>query len=165
MPTDRTPPFHPQSPDDIPDRDRLARLSGLEFLRESLAGRMPASAIAGLINAELTGAAPGRVTFHATPEFAHTNPVGAVHGGWYGTLLDSAMGCAVMTTVPRGRWYTTLEYKINITRALPLGVAVIAEGIVDHAGRSTATAHGTIKAVQDGKLYATGTTTCIMLDL
>jgi uncharacterized protein (TIGR00369 family) len=68
-----------------------------------------------------------------------------VHGGWYGTLLDSCMGCAVMTALPRGRVYTTLEYKVNLLRAIPLGTEVIATGTVTHAGRSTAVASGEIR--------------------
>jgi uncharacterized protein (TIGR00369 family) len=139
-------------------------MSGLEFMQATLEGRLPHAAIAALINARLSSVEPGRVSFLATPGFAHTNPVGAVHGGWYGTVLDSALGCAVMTAVPKGRWYTTLEYKVNLTRALPLNTEIIATGVLDHAGRSTATAHASIRGVADGKLYATGTTTCIIID-
>lgn len=158
------PALYPTSPENIPSRTELLSMSGLEFMQATLEGRMPHAAIATLINAQLSSVGPGRVTFRATPSFAHTNPVGAVHGGWYGTLLDSALGCTVMTAVPKGRWYTTLEYKVNLTRALPLDTEVIAEGILDHAGRSTATAHATIRGAQDGKLYATGSTTCIIIE-
>lgn len=158
-----TDPVFARSPADTPDRNTLLSMSGLEFMQATLEGRLPHAAIAALINSRLTGVAPGRVTFHATPGFVHTNPVGAVHGGWYGTLLDSALGCAVMTAVPQGNWYTTLEYKVNITRALALDTEVIATGTLDHAGRTTATAHAEIRGVADGKLYATGTTTCIIL--
>jgi uncharacterized protein (TIGR00369 family) len=87
-----------------------------------------------------------------------------VHGGWYGTILDSCMACAVMTTVPKGAVYTTLEYKINIVRAIPVGTPVIATGVVDHAGRSTGVATGRIEGV-DGKLYATGSTTCLIMQI
>lgn len=159
-----TTPYYAQSPSDTPSRETLLSMSGLDFMLATLNGTMPHAAIATLINTRLTSVEPGRVTFAATPVFAHTNPVGAVHGGWYGTLLDSALGCAVMTMVPKGRWYTTLEYKVNLTRALPLNTPVIAEGIVDHAGRSTATAHASIRGAEDGKLYATGTTTCIIIE-
>lgn len=158
-----TAPVFAQSPEDIPDRAMLLSMSGLDFMHAQLDGRLPHAAIAALINARLTSVKAGCVTFHAAPKFAHTNPVGAVHGGWYGTLLDSALGCAVMTAVPQGYWYTTLEYKINITRALTLETEVVATGTLDHAGRTTATAHAEIRGVQDGKLYATGTTTCIIL--
>ena len=75
------------------------------------------------------------------------------------------MACAVMTKVPKGSIYTTLEYKINILRAIPLGMQVDCIGVVDHAGRSTGVAHGEIRGVEDGKLYATGSTTCIIMKL
>jgi uncharacterized protein (TIGR00369 family) len=156
-------PIYARSPEETPNRKTLLSMSGLEFMQATLDGNLPHAAIAVLINSRLTHVEPGRVTFHATPSFDHTNPVGAVHGGWYGTLLDSALGCAVMTAVPKGSWYTTLEYKVNITRALALETEVIATGILDHAGRTTATAHAEIRGVADGKLYATGTTTCIIL--
>ena len=69
-----------------------------------------------------------------------------------------------MTTVPKGAVYTTLEYKINIVRAIPVGTPVIATGVVDHAGRSTGVATGRIEGV-DGKLYATGSTTCLIMQI
>jgi uncharacterized protein (TIGR00369 family) len=72
------------------------------------------------------------------------------------------MACAVMTKVPKGSMYTTLEYKINITRPIPLGTEIVAEGVVHHAGRSTGVADGEIRGAADGKLYATGSTTCMI---
>jgi uncharacterized protein (TIGR00369 family) len=73
------------------------------------------------------------------------------------------MGCAVMTELARGEIYTTLEFKTNITRALALGQTVRAIGTVQHRGRSTGVATGELRGVEDGKLYATGSTTCIIL--
>lgn len=148
---------------DLPDAATLLSMSGMEFVEGMLAGRLKAPAIAESLNFRLIDAAPGRVTFVGTPGLAQTNPMGGVHGGWYGTVLDSAMGCAVMTTVPKGRWYTTLEYKINLMRALPLDREVEIVGEVDHAGRSTAVAHARITGRDDGKLYAIGSTTCAIL--
>ena len=89
--------------------------------------------------------------------------MGGVHGGWYGTLLDSALGCAVMTTVPQGHWYTTLEYKVNLTRALPMGMEIDCIAQVRHGGRSTAVAEAEIRGCADGKLYALGSTTCLIM--
>jgi uncharacterized protein (TIGR00369 family) len=86
-----------------------------------------------------------------------------VHGGWYGALLDSCMGCAVMTALPAGRAYTTLEYKVNLIRAIPLGHDVVATGRLTHAGRSTAVASGEIRDAVTDRLYATGTTTCLIM--
>jgi uncharacterized protein (TIGR00369 family) len=75
------------------------------------------------------------------------------------------MACAVMTKVPKGSIYTTLEYKINITRSIPIGQPVIARGWVQHAGRSTGVAAGEIRGAEDGTLYATGSTTCIIMQV
>jgi uncharacterized protein (TIGR00369 family) len=151
------------SPADLPDMAALTAMSGLAFMQAMLDGRIPHPPIAGPMNYHLHSVEPGRVAFRGTAEFSHSNPMGTVHGGWYGTLLDSALGCAVMTTVPRGRTYTTLEYKVNIIRALPIGLEVEAHATIDHAGRSTAVAQGEIRGVADGRLYATGSTTCILL--
>lgn len=153
-----------RGPEDLPTRETLLSMSGFDYMQGMLAGRLPHPAIAQIMGYRLDHVAPGRVRFRGAAAFVHTNPFGAVHGGWYGTVLDSALGCAVMTVVPQGRWYTTLEYKVNLTRALPLGTEVLAEGIVDHAGRTTATARAEIRGCTDGRLYATGTTTCIILE-
>mgnify|MGYP000754528431 CR=1 FL=1 len=73
------------------------------------------------------------------------------------------MACSVMTRVPKGSVYTTLEFKINILRSIPLGMTIDCWGEIDHVGRSTGVAHGEIRGVEDGKLYATGSTTCIVM--
>lgn len=158
-----TKPRFAQSPDELVSREALLEMSGLEFMQGILAGRLPHPPISQQLNYHLHLVEPGRVIFRGTPAFSHTNPMGTVHGGWYGTLLDSAMACAIMTTVPKGSWYTTLEYKINITRPIPPGMEIEAEGLVQHSGRSTGVSNGTIRGVQDGKLYATGSTTCIVM--
>lgn len=152
-------------PDDLPSLARVRGLSGLEFMRAVLEGGITAPPIAEGMNYRLSEVADGVVVFTGTPLFRHTNPLGTLHGGWYGTLLDSAMACAVMTKVPAGRTYTTLEYKVNVTRNLPVGTKVHTTGRVSHAGRSTGVATGEIRGVTDGKLYATGSTTCLIMDL
>lgn len=141
----------------------LLEMSGLEFMTGILEGRLPAPPISRVMGYGLHVVEPGRVVFRGTPTFDVTNPMGTVHGGWYGTLLDSAMACAVMTCVPKGSIYTTLEYKINILRPISLDTEVDCEGLIDHVGRSTGVAHGEIRGVADGKLYATGSTTCIVM--
>lgn len=158
-----TTPYFAQSPADLPDRQTLLSMSGLDFMQGILAGRLPHPPIARLMGFHLTEVAEGKVALRGAAGFDHCNPFGAAHGGWYGTVLDTVLGCAVMTTVPQGRWYTTLEYKVNITRAVPLGQEVEAVAQVDHAGRSTAVASAVIRGLADGKTYATGSTTCIIL--
>ena len=150
---------------DLPTRAQLLSMSGYEFMCAMRDGALPRPPIARLLCYELTEVSVGAVTFAGTPEFDHTNPMGGLHGGWYGAVLDSCMACAVMTKVPKGSIYTTLEYKINITRSIPIGQPVIARGWVQHAGRSPGVAAGEIRGAEDGTLYATGSTTCIIMQV
>lgn len=154
---------HP--PQDLLTQAEILKYSGMEFMTGILEGRLPGPPIGRTLGYEVHEVADGRVTFRGAPSFDFTNPLGTVHGGWYGTLLDSAMACAVMTRVPRGSIYTTLEYKINILRPIPLGMLIDCTGEVDHSGRSSGVAHGEIRGVEDGKLYATGSTTCIIMKM
>ena len=156
-------PFLATSPADLAPREVLLSMSGLAFMQAILDGRLPQPPIAGVMNYRLHLVEDGRVIFRGTPDFRHANPMGGTHGGWYGTLLDSAMACAVMTRVQQGSFYTTLEYRVNITRPIPAGTEIEAEGTVQHAGRSTGVAQGTIRGVADGRLYATGSTTCLIM--
>ncbi len=158
-----TEPFFAERPEQLPDRETLLSISGLEFMQRILRGELPHPPLARLMGIRVTSVAEGRVTLRAMAGFDHANTFGAVHGGWYGSVLDTVLGCTVMTAVPQGRWYTTLEYKVNIARALPMGTEVEAEATLDHAGRSTAIAHGSLRGVADGRLYASGSTTCIIL--
>ena len=150
--------------DDLPDAQDLLSRTGLEFMQDVLNGRLSGPPIGATLGFRLCDVAEGFVTFEGAPDFKVTNPMRGVHGGWYGAILDSCMACAVMTTLPRGRIYTTLEYKVNLTRAIPLGTKVRARGTVTHAGRSTAVAVGEIRGVDDDQLYASGSTTCMIMD-
>ena len=78
----------------------------------------------------------GRAIFQGKPSAKLLNPLGTVHGGWYATLLDSAVGCAVHTAMPVGRAYTTLELKMNIVRSISLKVPLVrAEGYTVMGGK------------------------------
>ena len=155
--------FIAKTPNELPSMDELLAISGLDFMKAMQRGDISHPPITAALNYHLHLVEDGRVVFRGTPEFDHTNPMGTLHGGWYGTLLDSCMACAVMTKVPKGSAYTTLEYKVNILRAIPLGTLIEADGITSHAGRSTGVATGEIRGVDDGKLYATGSTTCLIM--
>ena len=152
-------------PEDLLSQSDLLELSGLEFMQKILDGTNPGPPIGQTMGYTLHAIEEGRAVFRGAPEFNVCNPLGTVHGGWYGTLLDSAMACAVQTKIPRGSVYTTLEYKINILRPIPLGMQIDCIGTVDHVGRSTGISHGEIRGVEDGKLYATGSTTCIIMQI
>ena len=149
--------------DDLPDADALLSRSGLEFMQAVLSGKLSGPPISRTLGFSLASVKDGEVVFEGAPGFEATNLMRGVHGGWYGTILDSCMACAVMTRVPRGSVYTTLEFKVNITRAIPVGTAVRATGTVQHSGRSTGVATGDIRGIGDGRLYATGSTTCMIM--
>lgn len=140
-------------------------LSGYELIKRILDGVAPSPPIAKVFNFRLSEAEPGRAVFTATPAMDYYNPIGSVHGGFAATLLDSCMGCAVHTTLPAGTGYTTLEIKVSFLRPIlentgPLRV----EGKVISAGKRVATAEGRI-VDDEGKLYAHGTTTCLIFPL
>lgn len=139
--------------------------SGLELLQSMLRGEIPFAAIGKTLDFSLLEVSEGRALFQGTPGPAHLNPMGGIHGGWYATLLDSALGCAVHTMMPAGRGYTTAELSVNIVKAIPLKVTRIrAEGKVIHCGRQLATAEARLFG-PDGTLYAHATTTCLVFEL
>lgn len=144
--------------------DQVAGLSGLEVLDAIFSGALPSPPIGHTLDFLPLRVAHGVAVFQGRPGLAHYNPLGSVHGGWFATLLDSCVGCAVHTTLPAGKGYTTAELKINIVRPLSVKVPLVrAEGRVIHAGRSMATAEGRLIG-PDGKLYAHATTTCFIFE-
>lgn len=144
-------------------REGIATLSGLDFLTKFAKGGLPRAPIGALMDFTIAEVEPGRVVFVAEPAEYHYNPIGVVHGGLAATLLDTSMSCAVHSMLPAGVGYTTLEIKVNFVRALTVDTGTIrCEGNVIHMGSRTATARGAIVDLA-GKLYAHGTTTCIVL--
>jgi uncharacterized protein (TIGR00369 family) len=145
--------------------DQVAGKSGLQLLRSMLRGELPYPPIARTLDFQLLEVDEGRAVFQGTPGAAHLNPMGTIHGGWYATLLDSALGCAVHTMMPAGRGYTTAELGVNLVRAIgSKAPRVRAEGKVIHCGRQLATAEARLYG-PDGTLYAHGTTTCLVFEL
>lgn len=145
--------------------DQLSGKSGLEIMRSMLRGEAPYPPIAKTLDFTLLEVEEGRAVFQGTPGPAHLNPMGTIHGGWYATLLDSALGCAVHTMMPAGRGYTTAELGVNLVRAIgPKAPRVRAEGKVIHCGRQLATAEARLYG-PDGTLYAHATTTCLVFDM
>lgn len=158
-----------------PARARLARagvaspaqvsgLSGLAMLEAIGRGELPSVPIGHTLDFWPVEVSVGRIVFQGRPSFAVLNPMGTVHGGWMATLLDSAVGCAIHSTLPAGKGYTTLELKINCIRAITADTGPVrAEGKVIHVGSRVGTAEGRITG-PDGKLYAHATTTCLIMD-
>jgi uncharacterized protein (TIGR00369 family) len=145
--------------------EQIAGMTGLEVMQAMLRGEIPYAAIARTLDFAIIEVSPGRAVFQGTPGPGHLNPMGTVHGGWYATLLDSALGCAVHTMMPPGRGYTTAELGVNLVKAIgPKAPRVRAEGKVIHCGRQLATAEARLYG-PDGTLYAHATTTCLVFDL
>jgi uncharacterized protein (TIGR00369 family) len=138
-------------------------LSGLEQLEALRDGRIALAPMHALMNMRLLEVAKGRVVFSATPDHRHYNPQGTVHGGFTATVLDSAMGCAVLTLLPADTGHTTLEFKINLVRPIFADKGPLrAEAFVVHGGKRISTAESKLFTA-DGKLVAHGNTTCMAL--
>jgi len=145
--------------------EQLAGKTGLEMMQAMLRAEIPYAAIARTLAFQLIEVGPGRAVFQGRPLAEHLNPLGTIHGGWFATLLDSALGCAVHTMMPAGRGYTTAELGVNLVKALsPKVQRVRAEGRVLHCGRQLATAEARLVGA-DGTLYAHATTTCLVFEM
>jgi uncharacterized protein (TIGR00369 family) len=139
-------------------------LSGLEIFQGIFEGRFPSPPIGDTLDFIPIQIALGFAIFQGRPQPEHYNPLGTVHGGWFCTILDSAMGCAVHSTLRPKKAYTTLELKVNMVRALTQAVSLVrAEAKVIHVGRQVATAEGRIVDAE-GKVYGHATTTCMIFE-
>jgi len=145
--------------------DELKAGSGMDFLQRILDGALPSLPIGALMDFIPVEGEPGRIVFQGSPGQQHYNPLGSVHGGYFCTLLDSAVGCAVHSVLPQGMGYTTLELKVNLIRALTACTGPVrAEGKVIQVGNRVGIAEGRIVDAE-GKLYAHATTTCLVFPL
>jgi uncharacterized protein (TIGR00369 family) len=145
--------------------DAGREMAGIDLMRSLRDGVIPAPPVVALVGLSLTEVEVGRVVMRLTPAEYHYNPIGTVHGGILATLLDSVMGCAVHTTLPKGRGYTSLEIKVNYVRAVTdQSGELSAEGRVVHGGRRSAVAEGKVVDAK-GRLCATASTTCLVFDL
>lgn len=145
--------------------EQIAGKTGLQMMQALFDGEIPYAAIAKTLNMQIIEIAPGRAVFQGRPLPEHLNPLGTIHGGWFATMLDSALGCAVHTMMPAGRAYTTAELGVNLVKAItPKVQRVRAEGKVIHCGRQLATAEARLVG-PDGTLYAHATTTCLVFEM
>jgi uncharacterized protein (TIGR00369 family) len=143
----------------------LAQRSGLELLRGVMTGQLPPPPIGTTLDFFLVEVESGRAVFQGNPKAAFYNPIGSVHGGWASTLLDSCVACAVHSTLPAGKGYTTIELKVNFVRpVMPDSGPMRAEGKVINVGNRIGTAEGRLTDAA-GKLYAHATTTCLIFDM
>ncbi|SIT30377.1 PaaI family thioesterase [Achromobacter sp. MFA1 R4] len=148
----------------IASAEQIGGMTGLQILHAMMAGELPYPPMNDTMNMTLVEADSGWVVFMGIPEPRHCNPFGTVHGGWFSTLLDSALGCSIQSALPEGRTYTTVELSVNIVRpATPSSGPLRAAATLIHSGRQIATAQARVED-ENGKLYAHATTTCMVFD-
>ncbi len=139
--------------------------SGLEIFIKMASGEYPQPPIAEQFDFRIAEVERGRVIFSGTPKANYYNPLGTIHGGFIATLLDSAMACAIHSTLAAGKGSTSLEFKVNFTRPIFEETGTLkAIGEIINVGRQIATAEGKL-IDESGKLYAHATTTCFIFDL
>jgi uncharacterized protein (TIGR00369 family) len=151
--------------DPLPTAAAGATMPGLEYMRALVSGEMPPPPIAVTLRFVPIEVEEGRAVFAADPGEEHYNPLGVVHGGYAATLLDSAMGCAVHTTLPAGVAYTSLGVEAKYVRPITRDTGrVVCEAKVVYRGRRQATAEAVVTAADSGKVLAHGTSTCMILE-
>ncbi len=146
----------------LPTAAQVAGKTGLQVMTALLEGDLPHPHMADTFGCDLVEIGDGLAVFQATPQLKHYNPLGSVHGGWYATLLDFALGCAVQTKLPAGVGYTTSQINVNIVRAANTETGPLrCIGTAIHVGRQVGSSEAKIVG-PDGKLYAHATTTCFI---
>lgn len=153
------------APTGVTTVDEMKRMSGVDFLRGMLEGRVPPPPMSQTLDFHLVEVSEGRVVWQGEPGHAFYNPIGSVHGGWASTLLDSCMGCAVHSMLPQGQGYITVDIKVNLIRPLSHATGPVrAVGTIVNVGRTIAIAEGRLVG-PEGRLYAHGTSTCMVFPL
>ncbi len=142
-----------------------AQMAGIDYVRAVQSGDIPPPPIAVVMNFSIVELDEGRAVFEGEPGEEHYNPIGVVHGGYASTILDSALGCSVHTTLPVGVGYTSQTLEVKYLRPITRDTGFVrCEASVVHRGRKTATSEARLLAKESGKLLATGTSTCLILD-
>ncbi|MET0897150.1 MAG: PaaI family thioesterase [Mycobacterium sp.] len=140
-------------------------MAGVDYLTAMIDGTLPPPPIAGLMQFELAEAEPGRVVFTCRPDESAYNPIGAVHGGLVCTLLDSVLGCALHSTLPQGKGYTSVEIKVNYLKAVRLSSGLLtATGTVVKSGSRVGFTEGSVTDAS-GAVVATASSTLLVFDL
>jgi uncharacterized protein (TIGR00369 family) len=150
--------------DPLPTAASGATMTGIEYMEAIVAGEMPPPPIAVTMRMRPIEISEGRAIFEGEPGEEHYNPIGLVHGGYAATLLDSALGCAVHTTLPAGVGYTSLGLEAKYVRPITRDTGrVLCGANVLYRGRRQATVEASLTAAETGKLLAHGIATCMIL--
>jgi uncharacterized protein (TIGR00369 family) len=143
-----------------------ARMSGLDFMRAYLDGAIAAPPITATLGFAIVEAEEGRTVFTCEPGEHHYNPIGIVHGGLVSSLIDSASGTAIHTTLAKGELYATVNLSVDMLRPVSDTTGRLrAESTVVHRGSRIAIATAEVTGEADAKVYARGQTTCLIYPL
>ncbi|WP_369193030.1 PaaI family thioesterase [Streptomyces djakartensis] len=135
--------------------------TGIDHLLSIIDGRSPRAPISATLGFDLVAVESGKAVFEGRTGEHLCNPMGTVHGGFAATLLDSALGSAVLTRLPAGLAYSTAQLNVNMVRPItPLTGTLRATAQVVHLGRTLATAEARLSGIEDGRTYAHATATC-----
>ena len=147
------------------DLAKMVQLNGLEQLQAMMSGEAPRPPIMDLVDMTSFHAEPSRVVVTMRVQEFHYNPLGSVHGGIIATLLDTAAGCSVHTTLAVGESYTSLDLTTKFLRPVTLGSGLLTcEGSVIQRGRRVALAQAELKD-EAGRLVAHATSSCLIFPL
>ena len=151
--------------DPAPTTAKGLSMAGVDYLRAIVDGTLPPPPISGLMTFEMTSVEPGHVVFTCEPDDSAYNPIGAVHGGLVCTLLDSVAGCALHSTLPQGKGYTSIEIKVNYLKGVRNSSGTLtATGTVVKAGARVGFTEGVVTDAS-GAVVATATSTLLVFDL
>ncbi len=140
-------------------------MPGIDYLRAMVDGTLPPPPISGLMAFTMASAEPGRVVFTCDPDESAYNPIGAVHGGLVCTLLDSVAGCALHSTLPQGKGYTSIEIKVSYLKGVRASSGTLtATGTVVKAGARVGFTEGVVTDAS-GAIVATASSTLLVFDL
>jgi uncharacterized protein (TIGR00369 family) len=145
-------------------REGLSR-PGLGYLKAIMSGEIARPPMTWTLDFELVEAEEGRAVFECEPKEFHYNPANVVHGGLALTLIDSATGCAVLSTLATGESFTTVETSTQFVRPMKAGMGKVrCEARLAHRGRTLARAEAKVVDAE-GRLLAYGHSTCMILKL
>lgn len=140
-------------------------MPGIDYLRAMIAGELPSPPMAALMQFDLVSVEHGEVVCTCRPDESAYNPIGTVHGGLVCTLLDSAVGLALHSTLPAGKGYTSVEIKVNYLKPVrPISGPLTATGTVVKSGSRVGFTEGVVTDAS-GAVVATATSTLLVFDL
>ena len=114
--------------------------------------------LAKTIGFEITEFTEGNCIVELPITEEHLNAGGVVHGGLHATMMDTAMGGTLVTTLPKEQWCATAQLDISYLEASYAGSHLTATGEIIRKGKNLAHLRGEIIDEKGRKIaHASGT--------